>query len=382
MSKRSRYNTKETDGKRTRLEVERSFVKEDNRSFVKKDNRTISNQRQTKDCFAHVTTRVLSRLIKNIIPDHFSRTDGETDDCDNSYDVSMMDDVTNIIKKCSPESRNSLLLYIYIYKLITRKWGCNGGKITEVFEWFKDLIDTETLFDATLFDATLFDATLFGVTNNLNGLISKFFEDFLRVVKTNKLTFRVDMLFLTQTILQQGAFRSYFLDKLKILKDKYYIGIVGDFGGSPHAMTLIDFYVDIDNKIILKVKNSWGKNDEPINIGGLKQEKGIIIDSFDNFLKAGLEELTTLRLETDAEREEREEREERHARGEISDSDNDDNDGHDEEYGGGVKKKYTCNKLNKRISCKKRNTKNTKNIKKKNTIKPRKTRNTRNTRKI
>jgi hypothetical protein len=329
-------------------------------SYFSKPARTFSNQRQNRDCFAHVTARILSRLIKNIIPYHFSRTEEETDDCDNSYDVSIMDDVSKIIEQCSPGSKNSLLLYIYIYKLITRlSWGCDGGKILEVFEWFKRLITTKTLFDETLFDKPV-------EWSNLKDNIEPLLIDFLNEVEKRNLTFKIDMLILTPNILKQPTFNSYFLDKLKILKDRYYIGIVGDFGGSSHAMTLIDYYFDDKSgNIILKVKNSWGKI--TTTIGGLHQNEGIIIDSFENFRKAGLYELTTLRLETPEEKKDREDREKRYALGEYSDSDDDGSD--EDEFEGGTKKTYGSNKVNKRISKKRK----TKIIKKKNI---------RNTRKI
>ena len=354
---------------------------EDSQDYEVFATQTIPDQANLRVCYAYASTNIFSKLIKLTIRRYFySLKEGNNElgascasnICDSYYDVSKMDSVTEIRGLCDTHSWNSLCLYIYIYKLITKKYGYDGAPLIDVLTWIKtDLIEKGELFQEDIFET---DQPWSTMDISLKVLIKELCAAFLDQIEKRHIKFVVEQTILKYfKDLEDPRIREIFLNRLQILRDGYYIGMVVDFeGGSTHAMTLIDYSIDGD-KIFFKVKNSWGRIST--NIGCLNQTEGIITASLEDFLKENLYELDTLRLATPKEKVEIEKRE---GTGYVSEesgySSNEDS-----EFGGGSKKTYSCIKVNKRISCKKRKTKN---IKRKNTRNTRNTRNTKKTRKI
>jgi len=315
---------------------------------------SVTNQRTNGDCFAHAAARIIVRAIKLTIPDLFFPED---DKCDEFYDIAVIDNPFERITECTPNSANSLYLYIYIYKLIAREFGCNSGFIFDCFNYFIKLVENNELFDKTL---------LVGVEEHDIEQIRHLLDMFLTHIHANNLTFFATFIKLNEVILKDHyeLFVTNYLDPS--LSNGYYIGLSGSFQGSPHGLTIIGYEKTESDKVTLIVKNSWGKKN--ITFNGLTQIDGIFRYTLDEFFSKGLDTFTILLLETKEDREKRKRDEED---SENEDSENEDSENEDSQY-----------KKIKRTGGKKRNTKKSrKSRKSKKTRKTRKTRKIRNTKK-
>jgi hypothetical protein len=320
---------------------------------------SITHQRSNRDCFAHSAARIIVRAIKLTIPDDFFPED-ET--CDEFYDISNMVNAFEGIKKCTPNSANSLYLYIYIYKLITHKFGCESGFIFESFEYFIKLIESRQLFNKELLE---------GINKEHIDKIRDLLNKFLKYIDTNKLTFTSQFIKVTKQILQQHhtLFVTNYLDPS--LSKGYYVGLSGSFGGLAHSLTIIDYKKSESGEVTLIVKNSWGKTN--MNVGNLRQVGGILKYTLDRFISEGLDTFTTLLPETEEERiEKKRKRDEEDSEDSENEDDTEDEDENAKrtKHNGGKKRKTSKRRKtrNNKKNKKSRKTRKNKNIKNKHFI--------------
>jgi hypothetical protein len=104
------------------------------------------DQKNLGVCFAHATTRLIVRFIAKIIPTILDYKNDFEDD--KKCYITDANDITEIkfiltINKCKNKNRyNYIVLYYYIFVLITNKYGC-AGNITNII--LRDFIDTSFL---------------------------------------------------------------------------------------------------------------------------------------------------------------------------------------------------------------------------------------------
>ena len=124
-----------------------------------------TDQGEEATCYAHAVSHILSRYIKVSYDKYFKDESGETiETCSDYYRTTSCDDIINCImdfvlyekEQYGHSSRNgetsnscllqqeifSALLFSYIYHIITKKYGCNGGNILESIQYFLEQINT------------------------------------------------------------------------------------------------------------------------------------------------------------------------------------------------------------------------------------------------
>ena len=79
----------------------------------------ISNQGPEPTCFAHSVTRVILNAIRQTNPEKFYPSE-ENDKCDDYYDYANMSRVFVDETTCTENGFNNLIMYIYIYNLISQ----------------------------------------------------------------------------------------------------------------------------------------------------------------------------------------------------------------------------------------------------------------------
>jgi hypothetical protein len=228
----------------------------------------ISNQRHEGTCFAHSITRVILNAIKQTIPELFYPLE-ENDRCDEYYDSYNM---TNVFKEettCSENSFNNLIMYIYIYKILTNKFACNGGVSFEVLKWFVDTIIYQKIGEQAFIMNTLKDFEGFNDTHLER--IAAISNHFLSEFYTNQTN---------EFVVEQHDIRKA-EEIIKSVIDKgYYILI----SGSGHVMTIVNYKIR-DGVLVLIIKNSYGKTENFLRYGsqtGFSMKDGIIATTIDN----------------------------------------------------------------------------------------------------
>ncbi len=227
----------------------------------------ISNQRHEGTCFAHSVTRVILNAIKQTIPELFYPLE-ENDKCDEYYDVSNMMNVFKEQTTCSENSFNNLIMYIYIYKIITNKFACSGGFSFQVLTWFIDNIIYQKIGEQEFIMNIFKDFE--GFNDEYLERISAISNHFLSEFYTNQTN---------EFVVEQHDIRKA-EDIIKSVIDKGYYIIIS---GSAHAMTIVNYKIR-DGKLLLVIKNSYGKTENFLRYGtqfGFSMQDGIIVTTIE-----------------------------------------------------------------------------------------------------
>jgi len=228
----------------------------------------ISNQRHEGTCFAHSITRVILNAIKQTIPELFYPLE-ENEKCDEYYDISKMMSVFKEDTNCSENSFNNLIMYIYIYKILTNKFACNGGVSFEVLKWFVDNIIYQKIGEQAFIMNTLKDFEGFNDTHIER--IAAISNHFLSEFYTNQTN---------EFVVEQHDIRKA-EEIIKSVIDKGYYIIIS---GSGHVMTIVNYKIR-DGVLVLIIKNSYGKTENFLRYGsqtGFSMKDGIIATTIDN----------------------------------------------------------------------------------------------------
>lgn len=209
----------------------------------------ISNQRDDKTCFAHATSRLIVNAIRQIIPELFYPLD-ENEDCDENFDSTQFINVFNKETKCSENSFNNLLLYIYIYKIMTDYFGTNGGRNIKVLAYFNtDIIKKIGNKEFILQKLETFPGFNQGHLDRISYICNTFLHKLFVEKNTH---FDIESMILTEDT--DDSLLKFVLDS------GYYItirnnGINGDYG---HTLIIVGYEI-LDDKLYFIIKNSWGK---------------------------------------------------------------------------------------------------------------------------
>lgn len=201
-------------------------------------------------CFAHTVTRVVLNAIRQAIPQYFYPLD--EDACDDVYENDVFDNLEKFIaeNKCGEHSTNNLLMFAYIYKVITNKYGCDGGKSSDVFTWLIEhfLKAQFAVYESIIsaFDHTISQETATKIFEISYAFIHEFytvqhndFNNYRLIVE--KSSAHVDLPFI-QYVLDSG----------------YYIGL----SKGNHIVTVVGYKINPTNgNILLIVKDSNSKQE-------------------------------------------------------------------------------------------------------------------------
>ena len=256
----------------------------------------ISNQRDEGTCFAHSSARLILNAIRQTIPEFFYPLD-ENDTCDEYYDSINMLSVFKEDTKCSDNSFNNLMMYIYIYKLITKQFGCSSASPVLSIKWFIDYYivdrmgDHSTILSVFRSFEGFNDEHLEKIFSICNAFIHKFHSDENNkfVVESMNIT-RLDdvgkiFVKLTgQTFSGDNIGNNVLIALIKYIIDNGYYILAG---GNGHVMTIVN-YTNEGEDFILIIKNSYGKSKIFNPSTNIFTDQGIIRITIDKAIQINL----------------------------------------------------------------------------------------------
>jgi len=97
---------------------------------------TRSYQGQEGTCFAHsASLMIFHNLYKLSLTDKEKRVYIENN-CNLHLDTTRPEDYSLLLSQCGEKGSTRILLFLYIYKVITRKFGCDGGNLDKVILYY------------------------------------------------------------------------------------------------------------------------------------------------------------------------------------------------------------------------------------------------------
>jgi hypothetical protein len=264
---------------------------------------TVSHQGQEGTCYAHTAARIFSRLIKVKFADLFN--DVGTEECNQYYSKEYCDD--NIFRcfekepKCSgdldrdgmPIENISALLYVYLYKEVRNRYGCNGAQVTNSLQLLIDLFKNQTrILRRDIVSTVLLngDAAYNIEMSPKREYLYKLIDRLLNIIMVIKQRVANDEIILKRTLpicttrkCADGPV-DYYPEVFNAMNiTGYYSGLalygVTDERGSnlAHAVTISGFGFDAYNRSPqLIIKNSWGEMRDWSNV--IKDNKITIFD--------------------------------------------------------------------------------------------------------
>jgi hypothetical protein len=254
----------------------------------------MTNQGRGETCFAHAASRLILNFIRNIISNNFYPL--PENDCNNIEIITTeayttiiditgrrtylrkrpnIDLVFEIIENCDEHNKNNILLFAYIYTVITSNFGCNGGHTEDILIWFKKSFknnfmhkNLSNFFDTDKNKKLFLNFRSFSDIkyNIIQVLIINFYNSLI----DRNIDIYVDEYTLSDSIIDFGLIK-YILDL------QYYIAFrrrnrPGEQGG--HVVTAIGYEIE-NNTIFINLKNSWG-NTNNIEEFGVPHINGMI----------------------------------------------------------------------------------------------------------
>ena len=236
----------------------------------------VFDQGPQETCYAHAITRLILNAIRQTIPDHFYPLE-ENDECDEYYNFqNMLNFFADKRNVCSEKSLNNVMMYIYIYKILTKKFGCTGYYTEIALQWFNRKIIREKSVDGKFIFGDrrfIYDTlkTFKGLNlthiDRIEGIVNDFLKqnvefyvipyqifpdlsEYADLLGDTNLSAEDD--FSDETVLNKGE------QLIKSVIDKGYYLLISGLG---HVMTIVD-YIDkstVDGEFLLVIKNSYGK---------------------------------------------------------------------------------------------------------------------------
>jgi hypothetical protein len=255
----------------------------------------IANQGPEETCYAHTATRIILNAIRQTIPDFFYPLE-ESELCDEYYDYKNMLNIFKDDISFSDNSFNNLVLYVYIYKLITKQFGCKkeGASIVHSLNWFIDhFIYIEMGNKATILSIfSDFEGFNYKYLDKVYSICETFIHIFFsiednefivesfNIARVNETT-RILTKLTGQTVTEDNTENKLSIRLIKYVIDNgYYISI----GGEHHIMTIVNYDIQ-KGKFYLIIKNSYGKTTYMGSISGILMELGIIKITLDDAIK-------------------------------------------------------------------------------------------------
>lgn len=261
--------------------------------LIRTQSNTVSNQGQEGTCYAHTVARIFSRLIKVKFADLFKNV--STEECNIYYSKEDCDD--NIFRcfenepKCSgdldrdgmPIENISALLYVYLYKEVRNRYGCNGAQVTNSLQLLIDLFKNQTrILRIDIVSTVLLngDAAYNIEMSPKREYLYKLIDRLVNIIMVVKRKVATDEIILNRALpicttrkCSDGPV-DYYPEVFNAMNiTGYYSGLalfgVTDERGSnlAHAVTISGFGFDAYNRSPqLIIKNSWGKKKNWSNV--------------------------------------------------------------------------------------------------------------------
>ena len=230
--------------------------------MIRTKSTSISHQGHEGSCAIHATTRLIVNAIRQIIPDFFYPLENN-DECDEYFDIEKMRNIFIEDTHCSENSFNNLIMYVYIYTILSDFFGTNGAHNLNILKGFnQDII--KKIGNKEFILKRLKD---------FPGFNERHLERLMHICNT----------FLHKLFVEQNTHfnvESYILDEnidesiLRFVLDNgYYITLQGN----SHALTIVGYEI-VDDKFYFIIKNSWGKTTGDILLSTftMTMNKGII----------------------------------------------------------------------------------------------------------
>jgi hypothetical protein len=241
------------------------------------ESKYVTNQGNEGTCYAHVATRMLTRIIKMQYSDIFPIT---KESCNYYYDTkkcvidNTIFDCFNYIsinKESGCETATldkngenmSALLFHYIYNFIRDTFGCNGsyGNLTVLYFLIHlkyDNITVESIKKRLDYNNTKYTESQQSYFIEIIETLNKVLNNYKHILLNNNLTvynyaYKIDNI---------KEFRE-FIDLLKIVLDNNYYAYLNGCAvsgcNSAHAVLISGLKTE-NNDIFLIIKNSWGES--------------------------------------------------------------------------------------------------------------------------
>jgi hypothetical protein len=277
-----------------------NFIPQTNDKPTRAPSTWTGDQGDHKTCFAHATTRLITRVIKVKFSTFFSEDNEESDDyyntviCGNKT-MTIFDCILQAGHKSFNNRDLSALLFHYIYKCITIEFGCDGGQshisckhILNILrqEITSDMIEQKLNYNINKNQYTESDIIMFNLLiQMLVDLFSSIRSQMLTIafkpkifVSNNLENFTLDI-YETNSLILQMPTATIVRTRNSIKSGYHYENVFGTIKAvilrgyyvlleiAEHAIIISDIDKDDDSLI---VKNSWGRG---------KKDWSILIDA-------------------------------------------------------------------------------------------------------
>ena len=267
--------------------------------FNREESKYVSNQRNEGTCYAHVVTRMLTRIIKMQYSDIFPIT---KESCNYYYDTQKCV-IDNTIFDCFYYiSKNkehgcetatldmhgenmSALLFHYIYTFIRDTFGCKGGSGDLSILYFLIHLKYDNITVDSIKKQLNYNDDKYKIENNF--LTRLFFSKsstqtyFNKIIETlNEVLNNYKHILLNNNVNVYGYYPIFnitkFIDLLKIVLDNNYYAYIGGCSNSAcssfHAVLISDL-INEGSDTFLIIKNSWGTSSRDIPTMGIINNK-------------------------------------------------------------------------------------------------------------
>jgi len=246
----------------------------------------ISDQMDEATCWAYTVSRILLKLIRQIIPEMFGGLISSEHYCNSVYLSHMMRNLSYHVAICDEEcfergvgdgvAANNFLMFAFIYKILINKYGCGPLWSWKAMKWFVNYnINTP---DSRLMDVA-YIAKTFKAPKTPNGQECEhpaFFveeRDVLRIAGIMRTFF--DRLYRIEgetaisdsirayqfTIPPTGLSREMAAVVKYVLGNGYYLGLSGKENETrcSHIITVVNYEEGEDGVLYITAKNSYGR---------------------------------------------------------------------------------------------------------------------------
>jgi uncharacterized protein YjbI with pentapeptide repeats len=220
----------------------------------------MSNQHDLDTCWAHSAARVMLKAIKKVDPVSYASLNPDKTPCDEFYDTIHYNSLSTILTTCVVGNEfNSIIIYIYFYKLLTHKFGCDAFLVRRGLSYLCEIINNKTIISQENIDIfnidTIPDADQITCNTAIIHLFTRILDD--NIIIDQFTTRCEDDTDNTEDICKQLI--------IELIDDGYYIIITGplrrDMG---HAMTIVGYKI-YSKKFTVIIKDSLGYRSKPRN---------------------------------------------------------------------------------------------------------------------